>query len=126
MKYCLSFVLLILFNSNIIGGTVPRHCPIHHTSGRGSDSLNNESVTLTFPIPLYRNDHISLNIECDTYLELRLYNILGLLVKTLADGNYSTGTYHFRLSDGGFASGIYILAVKTIDAIEFKKIIYLR
>ncbi|MBI5021785.1 MAG: T9SS type A sorting domain-containing protein [Ignavibacteriales bacterium] len=126
MKYCLPFVLFILFNSNIIGGTVPRHCPIHHTSGRGSDSLNNESVTLTLPTPLYRNDQISLTLECDTYIELRLYNILGQLVTVFADGNYSTGIYHFYLSDGDYSSGVYFLALKTMDARDIKKIIYLR
>jgi len=126
MKYCLLFVLFILFNSSIIGGTVPRHYPIHHTSGRESDALNNESVTLTFPIPLYRNDHISLTLGCDTYIELRLYNILGQLVTIFADGNYSTGIYHFYLSSGDYSSGIYFLDLKTIDTREIKKIIYLR
>lgn len=126
MKYCLLFVLFILFNSSIIGGTVPRHYPIHHTSGRESDTLNNASVTLTFPNPLSRNDYIALTLECGTHIELRLYNILGQPVTVFADGNYSTGIYHFYLSGGDYSSGIYFLDLKTFDAREIKKIIYLR
>lgn len=126
MKHCLPFVLFILLSSNILGGTVPRLYPIHHTSGRESDSLYTAPVTLTFPNPFYANDHIVLTLESDAHIELHLYNILGQFIATLAYGNYSVGTYHFSLGNRAYSSGVYFLALKTNDVRELKKIIYLR
>ncbi|MCB0313522.1 MAG: T9SS type A sorting domain-containing protein, partial [Calditrichaeota bacterium] len=62
---------------------------------------------------------------------LRIYNVTGQLVKTLASGSMDAGYYSFRwdgTNDGGVkvASGMYIYRITAGSFIQTKKMILMK
>jgi hypothetical protein len=66
------------------------------------------------------------SIPKQTELKLNLYNVLGELVQTIAEGLYEPGNYEVVLKAADLPSGIYFYQLKTDGFVQTKKMILLR
>jgi arabinogalactan endo-1,4-beta-galactosidase len=63
------------------------------------------------PNPFYGTAEISVTLPEPAALQIRVYNLAGQQVATLADGRYAAGVMHLRWNAAGQASGLYGILV---------------
>jgi hypothetical protein len=57
---------------------------------------------------------------------LRVFNLIGEEVATLASGVYEAGTYSFDFDGSNLPSGIYVYALQTENSVISKKMTLLK
>ena len=72
---------------------------------------NGFSIAATYPNPLRAGDRGTLRFRLDVNdgqsTSLRVYDMLGRLVRTVADGLYTAGEHTVSLDSGGLPAGVY-------------------
>jgi len=80
----------------------------------------------SYPNPFNVTTHIEYNLPKDSYVELKIYNILGQEIETLINLYQRAGRYKTFFSGQNLPSGVYICRLKTQDFIKAKKITLLK
>ena len=88
-------------------------------------------VAQNYPNPFNASTIINFSISLPDAVEIRIYNILGQKVKTLALGSFESGshrvTWHGRDESGSeVASGVYFYSVSTSAERAVHKMVLLR
>lgn len=83
-------------------------------------------VEQNYPNPFNPSTTIRFSIPTTTRLSLKVYNTLGQEVATLAEGEFSAGTYSVQWNAAGFASGVYFYRLQAGSRAETKKLILLK
>ena len=68
---------------------------------------NNYQLNQNYPNPFNPETAISYQLSTDSYVTLKVYDILGNLVSTLVNEYQTKGTYNVNFNASGLASGIY-------------------
>jgi hypothetical protein len=89
------------------------------------------SLHRNHPNPFNGETRLSFDNEVSQYLALKIYNILGQEVTTLAEGVYSPGTYYAYWNGadiGGImqSSGVYFAKLQADNASQIIKLIFLK
>ncbi len=88
-------------------------------------------LSQNFPNPFNPSTTIRFSLPKETQLKINIYNMLGELVETIADGTYEAG-YHkvtFQASSakgGGLPSGAYIYRIESADFVQVRKMILIK
>ncbi|RJP61172.1 MAG: T9SS C-terminal target domain-containing protein [Ignavibacteriales bacterium] len=72
------------------------------------------SLKQNYPNPFNPSTSIKFGLPVDSRVTLQVYNMIGQVVATLADGNYSAGTHNVNFDASGLTSGMYIYNIKTL------------
>ncbi|MEO8399905.1 MAG: T9SS type A sorting domain-containing protein, partial [Ignavibacteriaceae bacterium] len=84
-----------------------------------------------YPNPFNPTTNIKYQIPEDKHVSLKIYNIIGQLVKVLVDDNQATGSYSIQW-DGrdnhgaAISSGVYLYRIEAGDFVTNKKMIYMK
>ena len=70
------------------------------------------SLEQNVPNPFSASTSISFTIPYDTHVSLKLYNSLGVEVKTLVDADVTAGTQTFELTSANLRKGVYYYQLK--------------
>lgn len=79
-----------------------------------------------FPNPFNPNTNIEFELPKRTYVVLKIYDILGREVTTIAEGIKEAGTHHVQWDTGRYSSGVYYYRLQTDDFVHTKKMVLLR
>jgi len=80
-----------------------------------------------YPNPFNPTTNIKFNLANSGNVTLKVYNIMGQLVKTIVDNVYkSKGTYEFSVKMDNFASGIYLYTLTQGNQTMTKKMILMK
>ena len=79
-----------------------------------------------YPNPFNSSTIIKYSVPLEGQVTIELYNVIGELIKTLADGFYSTGIHTVNLSSDDLPSGIYLYKMKTGIKSLTKKLIIIK
>ena len=73
---------------------------------------------------------IKISLPNSGYISLRLFDINGRLIESLATGYYKKGTYHWtwypEKNDYRVATGLYVISLNADNSIINRKILYLK
>lgn len=83
-------------------------------------------LSQNYPNPFNPSTTIRFSLPVQTQLKINIYNMLGELVKTLAEGIYDAGYYSINFEATEFSSGTYIYRLECNNFTETKKMILLR
>ncbi len=83
-------------------------------------------ILSTYPNPFNPVLTIQFTLQETTDLSLKVYNIHGQQIETLAIGNYPAGSYTEQWNAIEIASGIYLIRLESSKLNIIKKIIYLK
>ncbi len=72
------------------------------------------SLKQNYPNPFNPSTSIKFGLPVDSRVTLQVYNMIGQVVATLADGNYSAGTHNVNFDASGLTSGMYIYNIKAL------------
>ncbi|HIB94985.1 MAG TPA: choice-of-anchor B family protein [Candidatus Marinimicrobia bacterium] len=84
------------------------------------------SLSQNFPNPFNGETSISFGLSTEELVKLEIYNALGVRVKTIADGRFSAGRYHFRWNGSRAPSGVYFARLSTGRSDEVVKMLLLK
>ena len=118
-----------IYNTNITIGdphhgliTVPVEIYVNTVSDVYDYSENNNFTLLVFPNPFVSTTEINYYLIENQNVTLDIFNINGVLVKSLVNEFQSKGNQHILLNDSEMPSGIYLLTLKTNSNSVVKKL----
>jgi hypothetical protein len=83
-------------------------------------------LSQNYPNPFNPNTVINYQLSAYSHVTLKVYDVLGRLVKTLIDGYKSQGKYSVNFNAANLASGIYFYQLKTDNFTATKKLSLLK
>ena len=84
------------------------------------------SLTQNYPNPFNPTTTIRYQLPARTRVELKVYDIIGRCVATLADGLQAAGLHEVKFDGSGLASGVYLYRLTTPDYIRDRKMLLLK
>ena len=101
---------------------------IHSTTNIETYSflLKEYKLFQNFPNPFNPSTTIGFQLPEKSYVEIKVYDVLGNEVATLVDGYKPAGTYDVEFSADGLTSGIYFYKLQAGSFIHTKKMILLK
>ncbi len=88
--------------------------------------VNNFELNQNYPNPFNPSTIISFSIPNNSFISLKVYDVLGKEIKTLAEGEYLPGKYEIDFDARGLSSGIYFYTLKSENFISSKKMILIK
>jgi hypothetical protein len=105
----------VSFRNGQVGVTpVPEGCPVEF------------SLAQNYPNPFNPETVINYFIARDGWLTLKIFDILGREIGTLAEGFQEAGAHRVTFQAGGLASGVYLYRLQTEDGCQVRKMLLLR
>jgi len=83
-------------------------------------------LTGNAPNPFRENTSINFEIPQSEQVTIRVYNLNGQLIKSLAPQNYPAGTHKLEFVRNGLAEGIYFFELQAGDFLATKKMIIIK
>ncbi len=80
----------------------------------------------SYPNPFRSTTTIQFSLSDVGYIRLRLYNTLGQLVETLAEGRYGAGTHTVTVSGAELPGGLYLYQIETPNGQQMGKLLHVR
>jgi hypothetical protein len=109
-------------NKEVMNSSISTYIP----SGIGN--INNEipavySLSQNYPNPFNPSTTINFSIPKSGYVTLKVFDLLGKEIATLANGNAPAGNYSVEFHSGNLASGIYLYKITSGNFSDTKKLI---
>ncbi len=79
-----------------------------------------------YPNPFNSSTKINFSIPKSTFIEIKVFDILGREVKTLVNDFKESGAYTIDFDAKGLPGGVYFVSMKADDYKSIKKIVYLK
>ena len=98
----------------------------YHIAVQDSSGVNNNLLKQNYPNPFNPTTTISFNLPRRSYVELNIYNVLGVKLVTLIKGVKSAGSYSVQFNASDYPSGLYIYELQTDNYKQTKKMIYMK
>lgn len=76
-----------------------------------------------YPNPFNPSTTIGFSVPTASRVSLKVYNLLGEAVATLADGQYAPGTHTVQWNATGFSSGVYFYKLETGNFTQTRKLL---
>ncbi len=84
------------------------------------------SLSQNYPNPFNPSTTIEFSIPQESFVELKVFDVLGNEVVTLAKNNYAAGTYKTDFNADNLPSGFYIARLTAGDFVQTKKMLLLK
>lgn len=88
----------------------------------GFNGLPDAGSFEVFPNPVTTNTTIAFNLENDATISLRIYDVSGKLISTIAEGQMERGSYEVEWSVEDIMPGIYLLRISRGNLVQVEKI----
>jgi hypothetical protein len=101
----------VAFNDSKSGGVgAVTLCVGLRTNASGLNTVENEPAELhpISPNPMNENARISFTLINPAKISLKIYNLQGQEVETVASGNFAAGKYEYNFSKEGLVQGVYV------------------
>jgi len=94
----------------------------------GGDNKNPTEFQLSqnYPNPFNPTTNISFSIPDESYVTLKVYNILGYEITTLVNKEMKSGNYTVKFDGSSLPSGIYFYRLQANHNIATKKLILVK
>jgi len=83
-------------------------------------------LSQNYPNPFNPSTTIRFSLPKETQLKINIYNMLGELVQTLAEGTYEAGYHKISFNAGNLGSGMYIYRIESNDFVNTMKMMLLK
>ncbi len=119
-----SITALVSHFSKVVGS--------NHSSVTGVNYFRNTKIPTHFalrqnyPNPFNPTTNIQYDLSQKSYVELKVYNLLGENIATLVRGVKEAGTHIVSFKPGNISSGIYIYQLKTDKITLSRKMIFMK
>ena len=92
-----------------------------------NESINNGFIiNQNTPNPFNPNTKISYSIPKQSFVQLKVFDVLGREVATLVNEEQPTGNYSIEFDASNLTSGIYFYRIQAGDFVEIKKMLLMK
>ena len=84
------------------------------------------SVGAAYPNPFNPSTNISLVLNANADLSVKVYNLTGQLVDVIAEGNFSPSSYNWTWKADNLASGVYFIKTQVDSEVSTQKVMLLK
>ena len=84
------------------------------------------SLSQNYPNPFNPSTVINYALPKESFVTIKVYDLLGREVKTLVNENKSAGSYSINFNSANLSSGIYFYSMTAGDFVHTKKLILLK
>jgi hypothetical protein len=84
------------------------------------------SLMAAYPNPFNPSTTLSLNMPEDGFVSVKVFNIMGRVVATLAEGNMEKNTYSFTWNASEMPSGVYMVRAEAMGEVSSQKLMLLK
>ncbi len=88
--------------------------------------ISDFSLSQNYPNPFNPSTLIEYKVPQYSFVEIKVYDVLGIEITTLVDEFKSEGIYKVQFNTNGLPSGVYIYSMKAGDFTEVKKMILMK
>jgi hypothetical protein len=92
----------------------------------GNDVPNKFELAQNYPNPFNPTTQISYNIPKESFVSLRVFNLIGQEVATLVSGNQTAGSYTVPFDASRLTSGVYMYRLQAGSSLEVKRMMYVK
>ena len=89
-------------------------------------TINGYNLSQNYPNPFNPTTEINFTIPETGFVELKVYDLTGRLVKTLVSDMKNAGSYNVEFNAEGISSGVYFYKLSTDNFSDIKKMILLK
>ena len=79
-----------------------------------------------YPNPFNPSTTIRFSLPKETQLKINIYNMLGELVETLAEGTYEAGYHKVTFNASFLPSGAYIYRIESSEFVQVRKMVLIK
>ena len=83
-------------------------------------------LSQNYPNPFNPSTTIRFSLPKETRLKINIYNMLGELVETLAEGNYEAGYHKVTFNASSLPSGAYVYRIESPDFVQVRKMVLIK
>jgi len=87
---------------------------------------NEYELSQNYPNPFNPSTTIRFSLPKETQLKINIYNMLGELVETLAEGSYEAGYHKITFNANNLPSGTYVYRLESSEFVQVKKLVLLK
>ena len=98
---------------------------LQHTTGT-EDTITAFSLKQNYPNPFNKETTIIFAVPVTSPVKLRVFNIMGQMVRLLVDGTYEKGTHTISFDASKLSSGMYFARLESGSTILTRKMMYLK
>jgi len=84
------------------------------------------TLSQNFPNPFNPSTVIKYQLPKESFVTIKIYDLLGRDVKTLVKEEKSTGSYSVKFNSANLPSGIYLYRLQAGDFVQTRKMILLK
>lgn len=111
------------FPPNGMGGDAENSCPV---SVDETEVFNSYNLSQNYPNPFNPSTEISYNLPEQSFVTLKVYDVLGREISTLVNETKQAGTYKINFNAKGLGSGVYFYELNTENFNKKKKMILIK
>jgi hypothetical protein len=95
---------------------------------RNNDAVaDNFTLSQNYPNPFNPSTKIQFTLKSNSVISMKIYDVLGKEVSTLAEGAYSAGAYTVNFDATNLSAGIYFYTLRTADGfVQSKKMLLIK
>ncbi len=108
------------FSQNMMGANLKK------STGENALVPKEFGMSQNYPNPFNPTTTINYQLPVQNHVSLKIYDILGNLVKTLVDDEQAPGYYNVTWNASGFASGVYFYRIISGSYVSTKKLLLLK
>lgn len=90
--------------------------PATKVAGHNAAVTQQFALMQNFPNPFNPSTQIAFSLGEKSEIRLRVYDMAGRAVRTLANGSFSAGTHRISFNSDGLTSGVYLYQLETPEA----------
>lgn len=98
---------------------------IHHRESRGYVEASGEIIN-TGSQPFNPTAQITFRLQTDCNASLRIYDLLGREIATLANGSFQAGTHTVTFDGSNRPSGLYFCVLKTASTVDSRRLLLVK
>ena len=114
------------FYSDVVNGNGSIAPKIGGENNKEENEVSEYSLSSNYPNPFNPSTTINYQIPNNNYVTLKIYDMLGNVVKTLIAGYKTQGNYSIKFDASNLASGMYFYQLKAGSFISTKKMLLLK
>jgi enediyne biosynthesis protein E4 len=103
-----------------IEGETPTHLEV------GEKSVHRFNLYQNYPNPFNPITNIQYHLKADSFVELKVVDILGKEIATLVSEYQQKGQHNIKFTGDGFAAGVYFYKIKAGDFVKTKKMVLVK
>ena len=88
--------------------------------------LNDFRISSAYPNPFNPTTQVSLDLNTDANVSVKVFNTMGQLMDVLATGQMTQGSYSFTWDGANAASGVYLIQTTVGSEIHNQKIMLIK